>query len=76
MRHLKAGTTYEWGSVILLNSAKTKAIELLTFLHDRRIKKDYASVYRKVRAIKLDALGKAAAAVEEWGEDWEMVPTL
>ncbi|MFZ1984625.1 MAG: hypothetical protein WAU91_09455 [Desulfatitalea sp.] len=34
-------------------------------------KKDYASVYRKVRAVKLDVLGKAATAVEEWGEDWK-----
>ncbi len=32
----------------------------------------YASVYRKVRAVKLDVLGKAAAAVEEWDEDWQM----
>ena len=35
-------------------------------------KRDYASVYRKVRAVKLDVLGKAATAVEEWGEDWKM----
>jgi glutamate synthase domain-containing protein 1/glutamate synthase domain-containing protein 3 len=32
--------------------------------------REYASVYRKVRAVKLDVLAKAAAAVEEWGEDW------
>ena len=34
-------------------------------------KKDYASVYRKVRAVQLGVLGKASTAVEEWGEDWQ-----
>jgi glutamate synthase domain-containing protein 1/glutamate synthase domain-containing protein 3 len=34
-------------------------------------KKDYASVYRKVRAVQLGVLGKASMAVEEWGEDWQ-----
>ncbi|MBI5550330.1 MAG: glutamate synthase [Desulfobacterales bacterium] len=41
-------------------------------------KRDYASVYRKVRAVKLDVLGRAATAVEEWGEDWKrpVLPAL
>ena len=34
-------------------------------------KKDYASVYRKVRAVQLGVLGKASTAVEEWDEDWQ-----
>ena len=34
-------------------------------------KKDYASIYRKVRAAQLGVLGKASTAVEEWGEDWQ-----
>ena len=34
-------------------------------------RKDYASVYRKVRAVGLGVLGKASTAVEEWGEDWQ-----
>jgi glutamate synthase domain-containing protein 3 len=34
-------------------------------------KKDYATVYRKVRAVQLGVLGKASMAVEEWGEDWQ-----
>ena len=33
-------------------------------------KQDYASVYRKVRAIKLDVLGKASTEVEEYDEEW------
>jgi glutamate synthase domain-containing protein 1/glutamate synthase domain-containing protein 3 len=36
-------------------------------------KKEYAAIYRKVRAVKLGVLGKASTAVEEWGEDWQAV---
>ncbi|MBC2711538.1 MAG: glutamate synthase [Desulfosarcina sp.] len=34
-------------------------------------KRDYASVYRKVQAARLDVLAKASTAVEEWGEEWQ-----
>jgi glutamate synthase domain-containing protein 1/glutamate synthase domain-containing protein 3 len=33
---------------------------------------DYASVYRKVQPVRLDVLGKASTAVEEWGENWQL----
>ena len=32
--------------------------------------RDYASVYRKVQAGRLDVLAKASTEAEEWGEDW------
>ena len=34
-------------------------------------KRNYASVYRKVQAARLDVLAKESTAVEEWGEEWQ-----
>jgi glutamate synthase domain-containing protein 1/glutamate synthase domain-containing protein 3 len=34
-------------------------------------KKSYSQVYRKVQAVKIEALAKESAASEEWGEDWQ-----
>ncbi len=35
------------------------------------VKKPYDMVYRKIRAVALDALAKESVAVEEWGVNWE-----
>jgi hypothetical protein len=32
--------------------------------------RDYTEVYRKVKAVRIEALAKASAELEEWGEEW------
>jgi len=37
----------------------------------KRLNFDYASVYRKIQAVKLNVLAKASNAVEECGDEWQ-----